>query len=172
MGNLSGSGPINVDSSTLEFVGDNSGFSGDLNVASGTLEFSSEWLNAGALNLSGGNLLFNDQNVSFDSVEIDGDISISLSNSDGISQNIGLGDLAYISGTITIFGWTDSGTRDTFSVNSPPTAEFLQNVSFAGFGTGAQFLNGTLVPVPEPTTIALLAGGIAFFFVRRQLKER
>ena len=56
----------------------------------------------------------------------------------------------------------DGANGDTISIEADPGEEFLQNVTFFGYGQGAQWINGFLVPIPEPSTITLMLGGAAF----------
>ena len=84
-------------------------------------------------------------------------------------------------GTLTVDNWSGStsggGTDQLFfgSASTGLTAAQLSQITFTGFGTGAQILpTGEVVPVPEPapTTAAALAGlGLLGLFGRRRRHE-
>jgi hypothetical protein len=161
-GAVSGSGTIVVESGKVTMNGDTSGLTGNISLFDGTLEVNTVMQNLGTLDLAGGNLVVNNQNISADTFSLSGIAAITLDNTDGISQNISLGDAIYNSGSLTIYGWMDGPNGDTISFDTDPGDEFLQNVTFDGFGQGALWIDGFLVPIPEPSTITLILGGAVF----------
>ena len=171
-GPITGDGTIEVQSGTVTMNGDASSLTGNIALQDGKLEVNTDLLNVSEFDLQGGNLVVKDQNISVDTFSLSGIAAITLDNTDGISQNISFGDAIYNSGSLTIYGWMDGAGSDTISFDTDPGAEFLQNVNFDGYGLGAQWINGFLVPIPEPSTVTLMIGGLMMVLVVGYRRKR
>lgn len=169
---ITGGGEVVKSGSGTLFVNVTPTYTGVTLLEAGTLQYGANVPNGGALELRGGNLIANDQNLSFSSFRLSGFASITL-GIDGVSQNLSLGSADYLSGALTIYNWSSSPTSDNIYITSQPDQDFLDSVTFDGFGPGAQWVNGIIVPIPEPASIALaVVGGVMLFFRCRRRSVR
>lgn len=163
-GPMGGSGSVVKSGTGTLFVNVTPTYTGSTLLAGGTLQYGADVPNGGELILQGGNLAVNNQNLSFSSFQLSGLASITL-GLDGVSQNLVFGDAIYDSGYLTIFNWSSDPSSDGIYFTTRPDQEFLDNVEFQGYGPGALWVDGVLVPIPEPAPIALLLAGGVFFYL-------
>lgn len=165
--------PIVVDTATLELnksAGDAIGSSVALTVNSGgTVKLlASDQINDAVATTLEGVLNTNGFNEGVGALTLAGSPSIDLGAGASV---LTFASLANFGTSLTINNWSgliSGGGTDQiiFSNTAGWTAPRLAAVTFTGYGAGAQLVGNELVPVPEPTSIALL--GLSGLLLRRR----
>jgi len=172
-GEITGSGNVTKSGSGALFVNVTPSFTGSTLLESGTLQYDAPLPEGGALILTGGNLVANNQELSFSSLRLLSGIASITLGTDGISQTLSFDSVTYDSGTLTIYNWSADSTGDQIAAGARPSQEFLNHLTFDGYQPGAEWLNGVITPIPEPSPIALtIAGGLVLIICTRRSKGR
>jgi autotransporter-associated beta strand protein len=164
-------------------------YGGGTTLSAGTLQLGAANAipSSGIVTFSGGTLAGNNKNDTMGQLSLSANSSTISLNAGGVSirQDLYFSSATRSSGTLTISGWSgtasggadSNGDRILFG-NNTDSGSFLENVTFANFGTGASFRNidaahWELVPVPEPKTIfaGCLLLGIFGWTERRRLGQ-
>ncbi len=127
---------------TTTFSGTNT-FAGNLQINQGTVALGADNVFASNLVLNGGTFATNGYSDTFGSLSLLASSAINFNSMGGI---LGLGTGSYTAGALTIDNWAGSPTGGGASqllVNSLTAfnSTFLSNITFAGYGTGAQIIN-------------------------------
>jgi autotransporter-associated beta strand protein len=125
--------------------------------------------------LGGGTLATNGLNDSAGALTVTANSIVDLGNGASVLQFANSSGETWTGG-LTINNWSGDpsaggGTDQVFVGNSAftLTSAQLSQITFTGFGTGAKLLsNGEVVPVPEPTTAAVVGLGVCGLLLRRR----
>jgi autotransporter-associated beta strand protein len=165
---------------TLTLSGANT-YTGGTTLSAGHLALSSDNVlpNTGTFTFAGGIL---DANSHTDTI---GPLSLTASSTLNLSPGGASGTLTFASMTAsaatvwTINGWSGvantTGTDDHIILSANPGATVLGQIHFADYADGALYLlGGEIVPVPEPSNIALGIFGavVALFGIRQRLRSQ
>ncbi len=142
-GAASGTGNIlKTGNGTTTFSGTNT-FAGNLQVNQGTVALGADNVFASNLVLNGGTFATNGYSDTFGSLSLLASSAINFNSMGGL---LGLGTGSYTAGSLTIDNWAGSPTGGGASrllVNSLTAFDttFLSNITFSGYGAGAQIVN-------------------------------
>lgn len=133
---------IKTGTGTATFSGANT-FTGNLQINQGTVALGADNVFSSALVLNGGTFATNGYSDTFSNLSLLSTSTINFNSQGGL---LGLGTGTYTGGTLTIDNWAGSPTGGGASqllVNSLTAlnSTFLNNITFAGYGTGAQIVN-------------------------------
>lgn len=170
-GAISGTGGLIKDGIGTLTLSAPSLYTGSTVLNAGTITYTAPQSLVGSLILNGGVLDANDQSLTFSSLTVGGDATLRLGD-DSTSQLVQFADGTWLGGVLTIENWTSGASSDQLFLVNEPSALFLSQVQFTGYGPGAVWIGGPVVPVPEPSTIAVIATGLLLLVVVSHSRKR
>ena len=176
-------GPVSVNSGRLVLAANRAlGSVSSLNLSGGRLVLGGSGgdlvNNAAAISMNGGIIDANNFTEQFGNLTLGSGNNLINLLADNSSGLLTFANISLTAGaTLTIAGWTgttqSSGTDDRIFVSTLLTPTVLNAISFSGFVPGAfQLAGGEVVPVPEPSMLALLSlGGLGLLAAVRRKQE-
>lgn len=127
--------------------GSNSFAAAKLNLNQGTVQLGADNILGTALNFNGGTFSVNGFNDTVSSATL---TSSSVLDFNSLAGVFDLSAGIYIGGTLTINGWAGSisgGGASQLLLPGSISGALLANINFTGYGSGAQIVNGEIVPI-------------------------
>ncbi|ACB76811.1 beta strand repeat-containing protein [Opitutus terrae] len=139
--------------------GSNSFAAATLNLNQGTVQLGASNILGTALNFNGGTFSVNGFDETVSSATL---TSSSILDFNSLAGVFDLSSGIYIGGTLTINGWAGSisgGGASQLLLGGTITGALLGNINFTGYGSGAQIVNGEIVPITGTVYTWKAAGG-------------